>query len=110
MRHSFLLQSSLYFLKRLTHFLYNAYLSYENQNQISPSERLFLKQTNDALMDDNHKDKLRIDIQSGKGAFMSHLEKYGVAKVSQPPIMIKHSKQLPSRNKTLYGLAAQVFG
>ncbi|PFA32301.1 hypothetical protein CN390_16135 [Bacillus cereus] len=61
-------------------------------------------------MDDNHQDKLRIDIPSGKGSFISHLEKYGFSKVSQPPIMIKNSKQLPSRNKTLYGLAAQVFG
>lgn len=58
----------------------------------------------------NHQGKLRIDIPSGNGSFMSHLEKYGFSKVRQPPIMIKNSKHLPSRNKTLYGIAAQIFG
>src|SRR5690606_2515246 len=58
----------------------------------------------------NHQGKLRIDIPSGNGVFMSHIEKCGFVKVSQPPIMIKNSKQLPSRNKTLYGIAAQIFG
>ncbi|RWR04837.1 GNAT family N-acetyltransferase [Siminovitchia fortis] len=58
----------------------------------------------------NHQGKLRIDIPSGNEDFMSHLEKCGFVKVSQPPIMIKNSKQLPPRNKTLYGIAAQVFG
>lgn len=58
----------------------------------------------------NHQGKLRIDIPSGNEAFMSHLEKCGFVKVSQPPIMIKNSKQLPPRNKTLYGIAAQIFG
>lgn len=58
----------------------------------------------------NHQGKLRIDIPSGNEVFMSHLEKCGFVKVSQPPIMIKDSKQLPPRNKTLYGIAAQIFG
>ncbi|KEK18510.1 acetyltransferase [Bacillus manliponensis] len=58
----------------------------------------------------NHQGKLRINIPSENGAFMSHLEKHGFVKVSQSPIMIKNSKQLPSRNKTLYGIAAQIFG
>ncbi|MCC2252260.1 MAG: GNAT family N-acetyltransferase [Bacillota bacterium] len=58
----------------------------------------------------NHQGRLRIDIPSGNEAFMSHLEKCGFTKVSQPPIMIKNSKQLPSRNKALYGIAAQIFG
>lgn len=65
------------------------------------------------LMDklaNNHQGKLRIDVPSGNEAFMSHLEKYGFKKVGQPPIMIKNSKQLPSRNKALYGIAAQIFG
>ncbi|MFE7060932.1 GNAT family N-acetyltransferase [Sutcliffiella sp. NPDC057660] len=58
----------------------------------------------------NHQGKLRIDIPSGNDAFMSHLEKCNFIKVSQPPIMIKNSKLLPPRNKTLYGIAAQIFG
>lgn len=58
----------------------------------------------------NHQGKLRIDIPSGNEDFMFHLEKCGFGKVSRPPIMIKNSKQLPPRNKTLYGIAAQIFG
>ncbi len=58
----------------------------------------------------NHQGKLRIDIPSGNEDFMSLLEKCGFVKVSQPPIMIKNSKQLPPSNKTLYGIAAQIFG
>ncbi|MGG0454623.1 GNAT family N-acetyltransferase [Bacillus mycoides] len=58
----------------------------------------------------NHQYKLRIDIPSGNESFMFNLEKNGFSKVSQPPIMIKNSKHLPSRNKTLYGIAAQIFG
>ena len=58
----------------------------------------------------NHQGKLRIDIPSGNEEFMSYIEKCGFVKVSQPPIMIKNSKQLPRRNKTLYGIAAQIFG
>lgn len=58
----------------------------------------------------HHQGRLRIDVPSGKEIFMSHLEKCGFVKVSQPPIMIKNANQLPTRNKTLYGIAAQVFG
>lgn len=58
----------------------------------------------------NHQGKLRIDIPSGNDAFMSHLEKSNFIKVSQPPIMIKNSNLLPPRSKTLYGIAAQIFG
>ncbi|GIP62640.1 N-acetyltransferase [Virgibacillus pantothenticus] len=58
----------------------------------------------------NHQGKLRIDIPSGNETFMSHLEKCGFVKVSQPPIMIKNAKELPSPNKTLFGIAAQIFG
>ncbi|MBD8499340.1 hypothetical protein [Paenibacillus arenosi] len=54
--------------------------------------------------------KLRIDIPSGNDRLMAHLEKCGFIKVNQPPIMIKNSKQLPLRNSTLYGIAAQIFG
>ncbi|TQR20105.1 GNAT family N-acetyltransferase [Psychrobacillus vulpis] len=58
----------------------------------------------------NHIGKLRIDVPSGNEIFMSKLEKYGFIKVSQPPIMIKNSNELPLRNNTLYGIAAQIFG
>jgi predicted GNAT family N-acyltransferase len=63
----------------------------------------------DALVK-NHQGKLRIDIPSGNEDFISQLKKYGFAKVSQPPIMIKNSMELPLRNNTLYSIAAQIFG
>ncbi|MGX1902197.1 GNAT family N-acetyltransferase [Thermolongibacillus altinsuensis] len=58
----------------------------------------------------NHQGKLRIDVPSGHEEFMLFLEQRGFYKVSQPPIMIINSKQLPRRNGSLYGIAAQVFG
>jgi ribosomal protein S18 acetylase RimI-like enzyme len=58
----------------------------------------------------NHQGRLRIDVPSGHEEFMLFLEKRGFRKVNQPPIMIMNSKQLPQRNGTLYGIAAQVFG
>jgi predicted GNAT family N-acyltransferase len=54
--------------------------------------------------------KLRIDVAEGKGSFLKHLERCGFNKVSQPPVMIKNSSQLPKRNNTLYSIAAQIFG
>ncbi|WP_100225091.1 GNAT family N-acetyltransferase [Saccharococcus caldoxylosilyticus] len=58
----------------------------------------------------NHQGRLRIDVPSGHEEFMLFLEQRGFYKVSQPPIMIMNAKQLPRRNGTLYGIAAQVFG
>ncbi|MED3954675.1 GNAT family N-acetyltransferase [Priestia aryabhattai] len=58
----------------------------------------------------NHQGKLRIDIPLGNEDFIFHIKKCGFVKVSQPPIMIKNSKQLPQRNKALYGIAAQISG
>lgn len=58
----------------------------------------------------NHLGKLRIDVPSGNEIFMSKLEECGFIKVSQPPIMIINSNELPTRNNTLYGIAAQIFG
>jgi hypothetical protein len=58
----------------------------------------------------NHQGRLRIDVPSGHEEFMLFLEQRGFHKVSQPPIMIMNSKQLPRRNGTLYGIAAQAFG
>ena len=57
-----------------------------------------------------HKGKLRIDVPNGQSSFITYLEQCGFKKVSQPPIMIKNSIQLPRRNSTLYGIAAQAFG
>ncbi|MED4018763.1 GNAT family N-acetyltransferase [Sutcliffiella cohnii] len=57
-----------------------------------------------------HQGKLRIDVPSCNEEFMSLIEKSGFVKVSQPPIMVLHSVNMPLRNKTLYGIAAQIFG
>lgn len=54
--------------------------------------------------------KLRIDVPDGQDAFLTYIEQCGFKKVSQPPVMIKNSSQLPKRNHTLYGIAAQIFG
>ncbi|MFX3673456.1 MAG: GNAT family N-acetyltransferase [Paenisporosarcina sp.] len=58
----------------------------------------------------NHKGKIRIDVPSGNEHFMSQLVQSGFSKVSQPPIMILNSTKMPQRNRTLYGIAAQIFG
>jgi predicted N-acetyltransferase YhbS len=58
----------------------------------------------------NYKGRIRIDVPSGNELFMSQLEQSGFSKVSQPSIMIKNSNELPLRNQTLYGIAAQIFG
>lgn len=41
---------------------------------------------------------------------MIQLEQSGFTKVSQPPIMILNATNMPNRNQTLYGIAAQIFG
>jgi len=58
----------------------------------------------------NHSGKIRIDVPTGNDPFMTQLEQSGFAKVSQPPIMILNSTEMPKRNQTLYGIAAQIFG
>ncbi|MDV2683985.1 GNAT family N-acetyltransferase [Alkalihalophilus lindianensis] len=57
-----------------------------------------------------HQGKLRIDVPSGNDEFMMFLEKKGFVNVSQPPIMVTNSLNMPSRNNTLFGIAAQIFG
>ncbi|MGG3572303.1 GNAT family N-acetyltransferase [Bacillus gobiensis] len=54
--------------------------------------------------------KLRIDVPAGKDEFMLFLKKRGFVKVNQPPIMVINSVTLPTRNNTLFGIAAQIFG
>ncbi|GAE36443.1 GNAT family N-acetyltransferase [Halalkalibacter akibai] len=58
----------------------------------------------------NHQGKLRIDVPSGNDDFMRFLEESGFVNVSQPPIMVTNSVNMPFRNNTLFGIAAQIFG
>lgn len=57
-----------------------------------------------------HQRKLRIDTPSGNEEFMLFLEQSGFIKVTEPPIMVIHSNNMPTRNHTLFGIAAQIFG
>ena len=58
----------------------------------------------------NHQGKLRIDVTSNNDELMLFLEKSGFVKVSNPPIMIKNSVNMPYRNKELLAITAQIFG
>lgn len=57
-----------------------------------------------------HQGKLRIDVPSGNEEFMLFLERGGFRKASKPPIMVINSVNMPHRNNTLFGIAAQIFG
>ncbi|OAJ72576.1 acetyltransferase [Brevibacillus sp. SKDU10] len=57
-----------------------------------------------------HSGKVRIDVPSENEPFMSYIEACGFEKANQPPIMITKANHLPARNKTLFGIAAQIFG
>jgi predicted GNAT family N-acyltransferase len=57
-----------------------------------------------------HQGKLRIDVPSGHDDFLRELENRGFHQVSQPPVMLRNAAQLPPRNGTLFGIAAQIFG
>lgn len=54
--------------------------------------------------------KLRIDVPTGNEEFMLFLEKSGFVKAGQPPLMVINSANMPLRNNTLLGIAAQIFG
>jgi ribosomal protein S18 acetylase RimI-like enzyme len=58
----------------------------------------------------NHQGNLRIDVPSNNDELMLFLEKSGFVKVSNPPIMIKNSINMPYRNKGLFAITAQIFG
>ncbi|MDX1699538.1 MAG: GNAT family N-acetyltransferase [Melioribacteraceae bacterium] len=58
----------------------------------------------------NHQGKIRIDVTSNNDELMKFLEKSGFIKVSNPPIMIKNSVNMPYRNKELFAITAQIFG
>lgn len=57
-----------------------------------------------------HQGRLRIDVPSANEEFMLLLEQAGFNKASKPPIMVINSINIPPRNNTLFGIAAQIFG
>lgn len=58
----------------------------------------------------NHQGKLRIDVPVGNEEFVALLTQSGFKEVSNPPVMIINSVEMPPRNNTLFALAAQIFG
>ncbi|MFJ8513505.1 GNAT family N-acetyltransferase [Lysinibacillus xylanilyticus] len=58
----------------------------------------------------NHHGKLRIDVPSGHAKFIKWVEQSGFTEANRPPIMILHAEKMPTRNNTLFAIAAQIFG
>ena len=58
----------------------------------------------------NEKVGLRMDVLEGQDGIVSQLQKLGFQLVNQPPIMIKTEKPFPTRNHSLYAIAAQAYG
>jgi len=58
----------------------------------------------------NYHGKYRIDVPSGNEKFISYLTERGFVQVTEPPIMVNNSMQLPTRNNTYFGITAQAFG
>ncbi|CAM3899085.1 GNAT family N-acetyltransferase [Mesobacillus thioparans] len=58
----------------------------------------------------NHQGKLRVDVPSGQEKLMAFLEQSGFVKVSNPPVMAIHTKEMPDRNHTLFTIASQAYG
>lgn len=58
----------------------------------------------------NHHGKLRIDVPSGHAEFIKWIERSGFIEANRPPIMILHAEKMPTRNNTLFAIAAQIFG
>lgn len=60
---------------------------------------------------EQHSGRARIDLPFEKQELVDVLKKqYGFEVVNQPPVMVIHSLELPCRNGSLYGIAAQAFG
>ncbi|WP_254660809.1 hypothetical protein [Bacillus sp. FJAT-27225] len=57
-----------------------------------------------------HSGRLRIDVPSGNHEFSLFLEQCGFKNVAKPSVMIINSYSVPSRNRNLFGIAAQIFG
>ncbi|OBY80986.1 hypothetical protein BBG47_03930 [Paenibacillus sp. KS1] len=62
------------------------------------------------LAGDNRGKLLRIDVPEEQPEFIELLRQAGFERETHPPVMIKNAQQLPARNRTLYGIAAQIFG
>lgn len=62
------------------------------------------------LAENNRGKLLRIDVPEEQPEFIELLRQAGFERETHPPVMIKHAQQLPARNHTLYGIAAQIFG
>lgn len=62
------------------------------------------------LAESNQGKLLRIDVPEEQPGFIRLLEQAGFTRGTHPPVMIQNAEQLPARNNTLYGIAAQIFG
>ncbi|MGE7693762.1 GNAT family N-acetyltransferase [Lysinibacillus sp. NPDC094177] len=62
------------------------------------------------ILANDHNGKLRIDVPSGHGEFIKWLEQSGFTEANTPPVMILHTEKMPTRNNTLFAIAAQIFG
>lgn len=58
----------------------------------------------------DHHGKLRMDVPSGHAEMRKWLEQNGFKEVNRPPVMILHAEEMPTRNNTLFAIAAQIFG
>ena len=58
----------------------------------------------------NHQGRLRIDVPSGHAELIKWVEQSGFTEANRPPIMILHAEKMPTRNYTLFAIAAQIFG
>ncbi|UPW84985.1 GNAT family N-acetyltransferase [Lysinibacillus sp. Ag94] len=58
----------------------------------------------------DHHGKLRMDVPSGHAEMIKWLEQNGFTEVNRPPVMILHAEEMPTRNNTLFAIAAQIFG
>jgi len=58
----------------------------------------------------DHHGKLRMDVPSGHAEMIKWLEQHGFTEVTRPPVMILHAEEMPTRNNTLFAIAAQIFG
>ena len=57
-----------------------------------------------------HNGKLRIDCPSIQKELWPFLQQSGFTLAATPPVMIRNAKKMPTRNQTLFALAAQAFG
>ncbi|MFJ3390765.1 GNAT family N-acetyltransferase [Lysinibacillus sp. NPDC086135] len=58
----------------------------------------------------DHHGKLRMDVPSGHAEMIKWLEQNGFTEANRPPVMILHAEEMPTRNNTLFAIAAQIFG